>query len=98
MRNRHKTARILVETLESRNLLSAAPACAQPVASREVTVMSQNLYQGADLTPVISLLAVGDLAHVPAAVSQVWAAQQSTDFTLRAPALADQIVAAHPDI
>jgi hypothetical protein len=57
---------------------------------REVTVMSRNLYLGASLTPLI----VGP--DPLAAVREVWAQVQATDFPLRAQALADEIVEEEP--
>jgi hypothetical protein len=74
-------------------VLPAAAADAAPGSSnrdREVTVMSRNLYLGASLTPLI----VGP--DPLAAVRQVWAQVQATDFPLRAQALADEIVDEEP--
>jgi hypothetical protein len=68
--------------------VNAAPESAN--RDREVTVMSRNLYLGASLTPLI-------ISPDPlAAVRQVWAQVQATDFPLRAEALADEIVDEEP--
>jgi hypothetical protein len=68
--------------------VSAAPGSSN--RDREVTVMSRNLYLGASLTPLI-------VSPDPlAAVRQVWAQVQATDFPLRAEALADEIVTEQP--
>jgi endonuclease/exonuclease/phosphatase family metal-dependent hydrolase len=63
-----------------------------------VTVMSRNLYLGADLSPAIAAILSGDPSQVPPAVSQVWASVQATDFHVRAEALAAEIHAAEPDL
>lgn len=83
-----------VEMLEDRTLFSTlSPNCAE--APNQIRVMTQNLYMGADLTPV---LAAPSLADVPAAVSQVWANVEATDFRKRARAIADQIKRTKPDV
>jgi endonuclease/exonuclease/phosphatase family metal-dependent hydrolase len=83
-----------LESLEDRTLFSSAsPRCIEP--PHELRVMTQNLYLGADLTPVI---AAPSLADVPAAVSAVWANVQATDFRERAVALARQIAKTRPDV
>jgi len=63
--------------------------------NRGVTVMTRNLYLGADLTPV---LAAQDFVSVLLAVDAVWEAVQDTDFRRRAVRLADEIVEAEPDL
>jgi endonuclease/exonuclease/phosphatase family metal-dependent hydrolase len=63
-----------------------------------LTVMTRNLYLGADLSPAIAAILSGDPNQVPPAVSQVWGAVQATDFTTRAKALADEIDRARPDL
>jgi endonuclease/exonuclease/phosphatase family metal-dependent hydrolase len=57
--------------------------------------MSYNLYQGAELTPIVEAQSLQD---IPAAVSQVWTAVQATDWPTRAHAIAHEIAAAHPDL
>jgi endonuclease/exonuclease/phosphatase family metal-dependent hydrolase len=64
----------------------------------KLTVMTRNLYLGADLSPAIAAILSGDQNQVPPAVSQVWGAVQATDFTTRAKALADEIAGAEPDL
>jgi hypothetical protein len=69
-----------------------AGASASPVTApgqRDVTVMSRNLYLGASLAPLFG-------PDPLAAVRQVWAQVQATDFPQRAEALADEIVAEAP--
>lgn len=78
------------ETLENRMLLS------NPIqGSDSVTLMSQNLYMGAALTPVMT---VSSPMQIPAAVTQVWDAVKATNFPSRAKALAKEIAAARPEV
>ena len=60
-----------------------------------LSVMTWNIYVGADLT---QLLAVGSLADVPCAVYGVWQDVIATDFPTRAVAIADRIEAARPHV
>lgn len=63
-----------------------------------VTVMTRNLYLGADLSPAIAAILSGDPNEIPPAVSGVWASVQATNFRKRARALADEIRDTHPDL
>ncbi len=56
---------------------------------KRVTVMTRNLYLGADLTPAIGAILSGDPNEVPPAVSKVWANVVATDFPTRAKTLSD---------
>jgi hypothetical protein len=67
-------------------------------SARTLTVMTQNLYLGADLTPAIAAIQSGDPNQIPPAVSQVWANVQATDFPTRARALAGEIERSRPDL
>ena len=60
--------------------------------------MSQNLYLGADLTPIMTAATSGDLLAVASAVGEVWNAVQVRDFPARAETIADQIAAEQPDL
>lgn len=60
-----------------------------------LSVMTWNIYVGADLT---QLLAVGSLDDLPCAVYSVWQDVVGTDFPTRAVAIADQIEAAKPHV
>jgi endonuclease/exonuclease/phosphatase family metal-dependent hydrolase len=73
---------------------AAAKTAPGPV---ELRVMTRNLYLGADLGPAIMAFA-GDPASVPAAVAEVYAGVQATDFNVRAEGLADEIQAGNPDL
>lgn len=74
------------------------PALATPpaaAAQRELTVMTRNLYLGTDLTPVFE---AGDPVALQQALVTRWAEVQSTDFPLRAQALAAEIAAHRPHL
>lgn len=58
-------------------------------------VLTRNLYLGADLTPLFGVTTPPELF---AAVGQVFATVQATDFPERAKALADEIAASDPHI
>lgn len=62
---------------------------------RVVTVMTQNLYFGADLTPV---LGATDQASLVAAVTATFAAAQATDIPGRMAQIAGEIARARPDL
>ena len=60
-----------------------------------VTVMTRNVYLGADLSGAMGAL-IYDPGSVPAAVAGAWAQVQATDFEVRAGALADEIAQKQP--
>lgn len=60
---------------------------------REITVMTRNLYFGADLTPVIT---APDVPAFITAVTQAYLAAQATDFAGRMKAIAAEIDATKP--
>lgn len=66
--------------------------------ARTATVMTRNLYLGADLTPVLTALASGDNNAIVGAATQTWAAVQATRPPERMAAIADEIAAAGPDM
>lgn len=72
----------------------ALPASSS-AASNDVTVMSRNLYLGADLIPLASATTLPAFEQTAA---QVWANVQATDFPKRAPALAKEIKQTRPDL
>jgi len=86
--------RLRLEALEDRMVPSGAPLC--PTAHHDdVTVMTYNLHDGTDLTP---LFTVQSPQQIPGAVSQVLAEVTASDIPARAVALAHVIEQAHPDL
>jgi endonuclease/exonuclease/phosphatase family metal-dependent hydrolase len=85
-------------------VLAAAAAFAAPAAQandetnqdhRRVTVMTQNLFLGADLNPIFRATSLFGLFG---AVGAAWNSVQANDFPARAQVLADEIAAARPDL
>ena len=95
-----KRTLILLSVLLSATLVDSARAgqAEGERSARTLTVMTQNLYLGADLTPAIAAIQSGDPNQIPPAVSQVWANVQATDFSTRAQALAGEIERSRPDL
>jgi hypothetical protein len=62
--------------------------------ARTATVMTRNLYLGAELGPVLAALATGNNAAIVGAATQTWNAVQATRPEERMGAIADEIVAA----
>jgi len=60
-----------------------------------LTVMTRNLYLGADIQ---RLVAVTDPAELPAAVGAMWQVIQDSDFPARAEAIADEIGTSSPHL
>jgi endonuclease/exonuclease/phosphatase family metal-dependent hydrolase len=75
--------------------LPVLPAQAKPKDETDLVVMTQNLYLGSSLTPA---LAATSPEGFVAAVAQIFATVQYTDFPARAEAIADQIEASEPDL
>jgi endonuclease/exonuclease/phosphatase family metal-dependent hydrolase len=76
----------------------ASPPGAGPgTPARTATVMTRNLYLGAELTPILVALASGNSTAIVGAATQTWAAVQATRPEERLGAIADEIVAADPD-
>ena len=65
--------------------------------ARTATVMTRNLYLGAELGPVLAALASGNNAAIVGAATQTWAAVQATRPQERMGAIADEIIASDPD-
>jgi endonuclease/exonuclease/phosphatase family metal-dependent hydrolase len=69
-----------------------------------LTVMTRNLFLGADLTPAYEALGADGGAGVPAAVASIYnpgeppGAVQETDFAARAAGLAAEVAAVQPDL
>jgi len=76
-------------------VLVAVPLAAEARNDRAATVMSRNLYIGADLTPLIGITSVPAFIAV---ATGVYAVVQASDIPGRAEALAAEIAAAAPDL
>lgn len=77
----------------------APPSAVQHAApARSATVMTRNLYLGADLGPILAALDTGDGATILEAATRTWAAVQATSPEERMAAIADEIVEADPAV
>lgn len=77
--------------------LSAAPP-PQSNDAKTITVMTRNLYLGADVAPAVAAILSGDPAAIVTAVSEVWGKVRFTDFPARAAGIAREIAEAQPDL
>jgi endonuclease/exonuclease/phosphatase family metal-dependent hydrolase len=75
--------------------LLVAPAGASAASDRDVTVMSRNLYLGADIITAASATSLDDEKQRATALFQT---VQQTNFPVRAKAIAGEIKATHPDL
>ena len=81
-------------------LLTAVSACSQSATDemeRSVTVMTRNLYLGADLTPVLLAIVTGT-QDLEVAVAQVYEQAISSQIPIRAQVIAGEIAAAQPHL
>lgn len=69
-----------------------------PVPPQSLSVLTRNVYYGADLAGAIAAVSAGDPEAIVAAVTQVRADLEATDFRVRAQALADEIATRRPDL
>jgi len=90
------SARLSLERLEDRSMLGGS-GLGPSTGGHEVTVMSQNLYLGAAIEPVIVAAMTGEVEDLICAVSVVWQGVNATNFPERAEKIADQIDASDPD-
>jgi endonuclease/exonuclease/phosphatase family metal-dependent hydrolase len=87
--------RLLLATVLVVSAAGATPGLAKPrSAPRTITVMTRNLYLGANLDPIVH--ATSEKAAFEA-VEAGWAQVQTNDFTTRAKAIAAEIAHAKPD-
>ena len=89
----HRAVLALIAALVA--TLAIIPAAASAKNTREVKVMTQNLYLGSSLDPA---LAADDLTEFVTAVATIYGTVQFTDFPARAEAIADEIAAQQPDL
>lgn len=90
-----RSRRALLALLVCALAATAIPATAQASLSAP-SVMTRNLYLGADLTPGIGAALSGDINLVLAANAGIFAGVQATDFPARANALAAEVDADDP--
>ncbi len=83
--------RILLATIALALPVGVVPAA--QAAGGEVTVMTRNLYLGADVGVALELL-----PDLPAAAQFMWDQVQATDFTSRAPVLAAEAARVQPEV
>lgn len=76
-------------------LMIAVPGISEAKDKRDLVVMTQNLYLGSSLDPVIQAT---NATEFLVAVATIHANVQSTDFPRRAALIADEIAAKQPDI
>lgn len=79
--------------IDSEHTESAATACV--VEHERLTVMTQNVYLGADIDPV---LAAQTVEQVPVAVAAAWAQLEANRFEERAAAIAESIARGRPQL
>lgn len=96
------TARVLLGLLALALVVSLLPAGGAVADEHEaddgispVTVMTRNLYLGASLSPVLDAT---DLDGAIDGATEIWAQVLDTDYPERAGALAEEILAAGPDL
>ena len=75
-------------------LVGCGDSAVSPTQPRQITVLTQNLYLGAALDPVLSATS----AQLPQAVADAFAQVQATNFAERAGRLAAEIAATRPDV
>ena len=66
--------------------------------ARTATVMTRNLYLGADLGPILTALGSGNETAIVGAATRTWGAVQATLPPERMGAIADEIIAADADV
>jgi len=84
-----------IEQLEGRCVLSGLTP-GLPTNPRDITVMSQNLYIGADLVPAMTALQQGDRTGAAIAVAEIWDGVHKRDFGSRAQTFAAEIATEQP--
>ena len=77
-------------------LTAASMAFAKPTPpGHEIKIMTQNLYLGTDMLPIIT---ASSFPQLLGAISSRWAQAQQTDFPARAELIADEIANEMPDL
>jgi endonuclease/exonuclease/phosphatase family metal-dependent hydrolase len=73
--------------------LLLVPTSSAQADKSQITVMTRNLYLGADVGVAMDLI-----PNLPAAAQFMWDQVKATDFNKRAPKLAAEVIAARPDV
>lgn len=98
-RQRGVVALVVLVAMALGSAASAAPRRDTPVGpDRTLTVMTRNVYFGADLGPVIAAAGQGDPAQVVEAAAGAYVEAHQSDFAFRAAAIADEIAATRPTL
>ncbi|HEY6106813.1 MAG TPA: hypothetical protein VIV59_12570, partial [Anaeromyxobacteraceae bacterium] len=86
-------------------LVVLAAACQPEEKTAQVTVMSRNVYLGAELNPLLYALVAIEMGDprvppsvIPGLASAAWAEVQGTDFPARAKVIAAEIAAQQADV
>jgi endonuclease/exonuclease/phosphatase family metal-dependent hydrolase len=95
MHPRYPRAALLAGGATALSLLAAVPAPAATSHARDLTVMTRNLYLGADLIP---LAVQPDLATFESAAAARFQTVLGNDFPTRAQAIATEIAKTKPDL
>src|SRR5918995_1994768 len=77
---------------------TSAAASNRPTDSQHITVMTSNLYLGADLTQAIGAIISSDHSAITDAATATWASVMATNFPERAEVLADEIAHSQPQL
>ena len=75
-----------------------AAAANKPTDSQDITVMTRNLYVGANLDLAIAAIFSGDQETIRNATTATWASVMATNFPERAEVLADEIAHSQPHL
>ena len=78
--------------------LAAAKGGGTATGAQTLTVMTHNLYVGADVDAVIAAIVGGDQAEILASLVTAYGELLRTDFPSRAEAIADEILKARPHV
>jgi hypothetical protein len=70
----------------------------QPTDSQHITVMTRNLYLGANLDQAIAAIFSGDHDAISQAATATWASVMATNFPERAEVLADELALSQPQL
>lgn len=92
---RRLLARVLIGVLATTGLVAPGTANASPADGHQLTVMTRNIYLGADLAPAMTATTPTELL---VGVATIYGRVLFTDFPTRAGALADEIATAAPDL